>query len=77
MKKLIIALPWIAAALLAGACAGPPQLTAEDQERLNREYRTGSNFPKRREAGVETVNKDVLERAQQVGPPGPAMSGAR
>ena len=41
-------------ALLAGACAGPAQTTAEQRERLDAEYRTGSNFPKRQERGVHT-----------------------
>ena len=68
-------------ALLAGACAGPAQTTAEQRERLDAEYRTGSNFPKRQERGVHTYNKEALEREQQTGAPGgyvsPHGGGAR
>ena len=57
-------------ALLAGACAAPAQVSTEERERVDREYRTGSNFPKRQERGVQTYNKEALEREQQVGAPG-------
>ena len=72
---------WVTVALAAGACAGPVQTTTEQRERLDAEYRTGSNFPKRQERGVHTYNKEALEREQQTGAPGgyvsPHGGGAR
>jgi hypothetical protein len=52
-----------------------------ERDRAHREYRTGSNFPRGRESGVQTYNREALEAAQQSGPPGgytsPHAGGAR
>jgi len=37
---------------------------------MDREYRTGSNFPKGRESGVSTYSREAVVREQQVGAPG-------
>ena len=57
------------AALLAAGCAAAPEATA-DRDRMDREYRTGSNFPKGRESGVSTYSREAVVREQQVGAPG-------
>jgi PBP1b-binding outer membrane lipoprotein LpoB len=58
-------------ALLAAGCATDPAVSTVDRERMDREYRTGSNFPKSRESGVSTHSREAIIREQQVGAPGP------
>ena len=68
------------AAILLGACAAPAETSTADRERIDAEYRTGSNFPRSRDTGVQTYNREAIERAQQSGPPGGYVSphgGAR
>jgi hypothetical protein len=74
--KVLVASCLFGAALLGSGCAATPDpaTVTADRERIDREYRPGSHFPKRREAGVETLNRDAVERQQQVGPPGGYVS---
>ena len=60
-----------ALALSAAGCAMDPARVGEDRDRQDREYRTGSNFPKGRESGVSTYSREAVLREQQVGAPGP------
>ena len=67
MKKLILA----ALAAAAAGCATPdPAVNTVDRERMDREHRTGSNFPRSRETGVSTHSREAVIREQQVGAPG-------
>ena len=61
---------FLAAAALAAGCATDPTAVAQDRDRMDREYRTGSNFPKGRESGVSTYSREAVVREQQVGAPG-------
>ena len=76
MKKAILAALQLAAiafgALLAAGCATQDAaLSTADRERMDREHRTGSNFPRSRETGVSTHSREAVIREQQVGAPGP------
>ena len=59
------------ALLVAGCVTQEPPLNAAERERMDRELRTGSNFPKSRETGVSTHSREAVIREQQVGAPGP------
>jgi hypothetical protein len=61
-----------AIAVSTAGCATDRVATEAERERLDSEYRTGSNFPKRQERGVDTYSKEAVIREQQVGAPGPA-----
>lgn len=57
MKKVVLC---ACAALVLGACATDPALTADSG--TDKEYRTGSNIPARERSGVRTVSPEEIER---------------
>lgn len=61
--KNIILLSAIAAASIATGCATTESST-EPTARVDKEYTTGSNIPKKAKEGVSTYDREALERAR-------------
>jgi hypothetical protein len=67
MIKTTLVLSLMASAMALGACATNEPAAATEQV-SQREYPTGSNIPRKRDAGatdgVQTYDKEALERAR-------------
>jgi Ni/Co efflux regulator RcnB len=81
MKKILLCA--VAFASIAAGCASTQSTTEPATERVEREYATGSNIPKKTKAGaadgVSVSDREALERARNQMPmtPRPGLGGTQ
>ena len=79
MKKILL-LSAVAAAAISAGCATTESTTEPAAERVNREYTTGSNIPKKKtDENVQVYDREALDRARQQMPqtPRPGLGGSQ
>jgi len=81
MKKILLCA--VALASIAAGCASTESSTEPATGRVEREYTTGSNIPKKSKAGegdgVKVTDREALERARNQMPmtPRPGLGGSQ
>jgi len=76
MKKILL-LSAIAAVSIAAGCASTETTTEPAAERVDKEYTTGSNIPKKGKGDASAYDREALERARNQMPmsPRPGLGG--